>query len=74
MIKWLILTIFILLNILIFSIKINVNKGKKIKQLEAEIKRGVRIAEQKEKIHASNNTDNFNNSVDVLQKYSEKRH
>lgn len=74
MIKWLILTIFILLNILIFSIKINVNKGKKIKQLEAEIKKGVRIAEQKEKIHAGNNTDNFNNSVDILQKYSEKRH
>lgn len=74
MIKWLILTIFILLNILIFSIKINVNKGKKIKQLEAEIKKGVRIAEQKEKIYAGNNTDNFNNSVDVLQKYSEKRY
>ena len=74
MIKCLILTIFILLNILIFSIKINVNKGKKIKQLEAEMKKGVRIAEQKEKIHAGNNTDNFNNSVDVLQKYSEKRH
>lgn len=74
MIKWFILAIFILLNLLIFSIKINVNWNKKIKQLEAEIKKGVRIAEQKEKIHASNDIDNFNNSVDILQKYSEKRH
>lgn len=74
MIKWFILAIFILLNLLIFSIKINVNRNKKIKQLEAEIKKGGRIAEQKEKIHAGNDTDNFNNSVDILQKYSEKRH
>lgn len=74
MIKWLILTIFILLNVLIFSIKLNIHRNKKIKQLEAELEKGVRIAEQKTKIHSGTDADNFNNSVDVLQKYSEKRH
>ena len=65
--------ILILLMALIVAIQIATAQRKTIKQLKAELQKEQKIAKQKEKIHTGDNNADFNNSIKLLQNYSNKR-
>lgn len=65
--------ILILLMALIVAIQIATAQRKTIKQLKAELQKEQKIAKQKEKIHTGDNNADFNNSIELLQDYSNKR-
>lgn len=70
MTKYLILSILILIIALIITIKIATIKNKKQKDLQKELQKEKKIAEQKEKINTGNKRNDFNNSIDLLHNYA----
>lgn len=66
----LILVLFFILFLL--AKKIN-KQNKEIKDLEHDLQVEIEIAKQKDKIYTGNDDVDFNNSIDLLQKYSESR-
>lgn len=66
----LILVLFFILFLL--AKKIN-KQNKEIKDLEHDLQVEIEIAKQKDKIHTGNDDIDFNNTIDLLQNYSESR-
>ena len=66
----LILVLFFILFLL--AKKIN-KQSKEIKDLEHDLQVEIEIAKQKDKIHTGDNDVDFNNTIDLLQNYSESR-
>lgn len=73
MTKLLIIAVLLLLATVIVLIKIDRKQSTKIKELQNEIEKEHRIEKQKDKINTSDDVTNFNNSLDLLQNYSERR-
>lgn len=63
----------LLVGICIFCFKKIQKLDKEIDELENELKKKVKIAEQKEKINTGNIESDFNASIELLQNYSDKR-
>lgn len=57
----------------IFCVKKIQKLDKEIDELENELKRKQKIEEQKEKINSGDVESDFNNSIELLQNYSDKR-
>lgn len=74
MTKYLIIAVLILIVFAILSIKINFAQGKKNKELKKELEKNERIEKQKEKVNTHDNSTDFNNSINVLQEYSKRKH
>jgi predicted Holliday junction resolvase-like endonuclease len=66
----LILVLFFILFLL--AKKIN-KQNKEIKDLEHDLQVEIEIAKQKDKIHTGNDDIDFDNSIELLQKYSDSR-
>jgi uncharacterized membrane-anchored protein YhcB (DUF1043 family) len=71
--KYLIIAILILLGVAVISIRLNIKQNKTNKQLKQELEKEAQIEKQKDKIHSGNDTTNFDNSLNILSEYSEKR-
>lgn len=67
----------VIILILAAVVYLLVNKGakqkKKIKELERRLEIEETIKEKTKKIRTTNNTANFNNSIDILQNYSKNK-
>ena len=73
MIKILLLVSLILLIALIISIKINIEQSKDKKQLKNSLKIMENIYEKTEKINSGNINDDFNESINILSDYANKK-
>lgn len=69
----LIISIILLIVGCIFCFKKIQKLDNEIEELENELKRKQKIAEQKEKINSGDVESDFNNSIELLQNYSDKR-
>lgn len=69
----LILALIVVVLVCIFCVKKIQKLDKEIEELENELKRKTKIAEQKEKINTGDIQSDFNNSIELLQNYSDKR-
>lgn len=69
----LILAFIVAVLVCIFCVKKIQKLDKEIEELENELKRKTKIAEQKEKINTGDVESDFNASIELLQNYSDKR-
>lgn len=69
----LILAFIVAVLVCIFCVKKIQKLDKEIDELENELKRKQKIEEQKEKINSGDVESDFNNSIELLQNYSDKR-
>jgi predicted Holliday junction resolvase-like endonuclease len=68
------IAVFILLiMVCVFCFKKIQKLDKEIDELENELKRKIKIEEQKEKINTGDVESDFNTSIELLQNYSDKR-
>lgn len=63
----------VLIMVCIFCFKKIQKLNDEIDELENELKKKVKIEEQKEKINTGDIESDFNNSIELLQNYSDKR-
>lgn len=69
----LIIALIVAVLVCVFCFKKIQKLDKEIDELENELKKKVKIAEQKEKINSGDVESDFNASIELLQNYSDKR-
>lgn len=63
----------LLIMVCVYCFKKIQKLDKEIEELENELKRKIKIEEQKEKINTGDVESDFNTSIELLQNYSDKR-
>lgn len=70
---YLIIAILVLIGALFVSVKINIKQSKDKKQLKNSLKMMENIYEKTEKINSGNINDDFNESLNILSDYSNRK-